>query len=61
MANQTTTPQGEVIYTMIPILAQLESALASEWVKLGMASPGQIPGQAALPCSNSRRGCKHIL
>jgi hypothetical protein len=53
MANQTTTPQGEAIDTMIASLAKRESALASEWVKGGMASPGQSPGQAALPCPNS--------
>jgi DNA invertase Pin-like site-specific DNA recombinase len=48
----TTTPQGEMIFTVMASLAQFESALMSEWVKAGMArakAQGKRISRASLP------------
>lgn len=54
----TTTPQGEMIFTVMASLAQFESALISARVKAGMArarSQGKRISRAPLPAAVQRR------
>lgn len=54
----TTTPQGELIFTIMASLAQFESALISERVKAGMArakAQGKRISRAPLPQRLQRR------
>src|SRR4249920_3543583 len=54
----TTTPQGEMIFTVMASLAQFESALISARVKAGMArarAQGQRISRAPLPTAVQRR------
>jgi len=47
----TTTPQGELIFTVMASLAQFESALISERVRAGMArAKAQASGSAGTTC-----------
>ena len=54
----TTTPQGEMIFTVMAALAQCESALISERVKAGMArarAQGKPISRAPIPQRVQRR------
>jgi DNA invertase Pin-like site-specific DNA recombinase len=54
----TTTPQGELLFTIMASLAQFESALISERVKAGMArvkAQGKRISRAPLPSQMQRR------
>ena len=54
----TTTPQGEMIFTIMASLAQFESALISERVKAGMArakSQGKRISRAPIPKTTQTR------
>src|SRR6266508_4416186 len=54
----TTTPQGEMIFTVMASLAQFESALISARVKAGMArarAQGKRIARAPLPAAVQRR------
>ena len=55
----TTTPQGEMIFTVMASLAQFESALMSERVKAGMArAKAQASGS---PVPRLHRECRCVL
>jgi DNA invertase Pin-like site-specific DNA recombinase len=54
----TTTPQGEMIFTVLASLAQFESALISDRVKAGMArarAQGKRISRAPIPCGVQER------
>ena len=50
----TTTPQGEMIFTVLASLAQFESALMSDRYEGGHGA-GSRPRQAHIPCPDSTR------
>jgi DNA invertase Pin-like site-specific DNA recombinase len=54
----TTTPQGELIFTVMASIAQFESALMSERVKAGMArAKAQGKGSSRAPLPARIQGC----